>query len=96
MIQHAPAIDSKNFSTEEQAELADEVFTVRHRAPEIPIALPPARPNTALANGVLTEILKIEPSKADNFRCLVYKALWVDGLDISSPEVLHGLCLESG
>ena len=58
LIQHAPEIDSQSCSAEEQVELASEVATVRHRAPEISIALPPCRPNTGYAN-----IIAASPSK---------------------------------
>lgn len=95
MIEHAPAINSRNFSTQEQTELAEEVFTVRHRAPEVAIALPPARPNTALANGLFIRAIAIDPAKAIIFRNLVYRALWVDGEDISELEIIRPFLLEA-
>ncbi len=89
VIEHEPEVNSRECSPHDHAMLAGEVFTVRHRAPEVPIQLPPARPNTGLANRTYAGLLARDPDQAARFRSAIYRALWVEGLDISQPAVVE-------
>lgn len=91
LIQHAPEVSSHLSTTDDQVELTTEVATVRHRAPEIAIALPPSRPNTEQANIIAESLRQIRNELSEQFRKLVYRALWQEGLDISRPQILQQL-----
>lgn len=93
-IEHLPGISSDQFSLSEQSTIAAEVFTVRHRAPDIDIAIPPCRPNTALANRLLINVTDMAPALAPVLRQRIYCALWVEGQDISNKQVLLALLTE--
>ena len=71
-----------------RAELEDEVASVSSRAPEVPIALPPGKANTAAGLLATAAALRMDPQAGAAFRRAVYAAFWVDGRDISSAEVL--------
>ncbi len=53
LIVHAPELSSSMFSMEDQSLLANEVFSIHHRAPYIPVNLPPTRPGSEIATGLL-------------------------------------------
>lgn len=87
-IQHVPG--RENLCTlDDMAVLASEVFTVRHRAPEVAIAMPQQRPNTAEVTKVFTALQSKDPQLAMRFRTLIYRALWVEDQDISQHEVIE-------
>lgn len=96
MIQHAPTAHMESHNVPEQADLANEVFTVRHRAPEIPISLPPGRPNTGYAIQLAIAAAKVDRGKADSLRTSIYHSLWIEGDDISDPEILKSLVQSNG
>ncbi|WP_432471641.1 diguanylate cyclase [Amphritea sp. HPY] len=96
LIQHTPEVSSHLSTTDDQIELTSEVATVRHRAPDISIALPPSRPNTEQANVIAESLRQIRNDISEQFRKLVYRALWQDGLDISTPKVLQQLLEQAG
>lgn len=97
-VEHAPDAGGSAPSVDELSELANEVFTVRHRAPEVPIVLPGVRPQTATANLVFTAVARLRPDLAPQLRSALYRAIWIEGQDISDPtrlsSVLAGLGLE--
>jgi diguanylate cyclase (GGDEF)-like protein len=94
-IQHVP--NEMNLqSVEDMAQMASEVYTVRHRAPEVSIAMPQLRPNSAVANMILMALEAKNYSLAQKFRSRVFEALWMEGLDISDQEVVAKLLLEQG
>lgn len=94
-IEHMPGIGSEHFTPDEQSALAGEVFTVRHRAPDIHIAIPPCRPNTALANRLLFSVSEVAPGVASVLRRRIYQALWIDGQDISNEQILLSLLADT-
>jgi len=75
-------------------ELTREVADLRRRAPSIHINLPPWRPNSATASALVNAVNNIDPDKARRLRLRIFRALWVDGQDISQAEVLNGLLAE--
>ena len=77
-------------------EVADEVDQVRTRAPEVAIARPGGKPNTARAILAAAAADRIDQDRARAFRHAIYRAFWVDGADVSHPEVLAALAREHG
>jgi predicted DsbA family dithiol-disulfide isomerase len=78
------------------AELAEEVRSVRARAPEIAIAVPPGKASTAAGLLAAAAALRIDPARGADFRQAVYRAFWRDGRDVSDPAVLAALAREQG
>ena len=78
------------------AELAEEVASVRSRAPEVAIAVPPGKANTAGGLLATAAALRVDAERGAAFRKLVYRAFWRDGRDISDPAVLDELADEVG
>ncbi len=94
-IQHVPNLMNLS-NVEDLAELASEVFTVRHRSPDLAIAMPRLRPNSALVNEIYIAIQSRDHGLAGRFRERVFEALWKEGLDISTTEVVESLLAELG
>ncbi len=78
------------------SELVSEVASVRERAPSLEIVCPPLRPNTRLAIATILSVQDVAPEKSAMLRTSVFRALWQDGLDISSPGVLAELLRRAG
>jgi predicted DsbA family dithiol-disulfide isomerase len=78
------------------AELAEEVASVASRAPEVPIAMPPGKANTAAGLLATAAALRVDPPRGAAFRRSVYRAFWRDGRDVSDPAVLAVLAQETG
>lgn len=96
LIEHAQDIEHQDDSLQEQSILATEVFHVRHRAPDIAIAMPPARPNTHKATLIITELQRRDSAQANQLRQAFYQALWVDGLNIDDDQVVQSICSDNG
>ncbi|HET9900947.1 MAG TPA: DsbA family protein [Actinomycetes bacterium] len=78
------------------AELAEEVRSVRGRAPEVAIAVPPGKANTAAGLLATAAALRIDAVRGAAFRQAVYRAFWRDGRDVSDPAVLEALAHDEG
>ena len=78
------------------AELAEEVRSVRERAPEVAIVIPPGKANTAPGLLATAAALRIDAVRGADFRQAVYRAFWRDGRDVSDPAVLEALAREHG
>ncbi len=90
-IQHAPSVSSKQASFEVLSELAREVAEVRRRAPSTTINLPMFRPNSGPAAALVAAVGRKDPTRAGELRQRIYRALWVDGLDISDAKILDSI-----
>jgi diguanylate cyclase (GGDEF)-like protein len=95
-VRHTPSASSDQTGLEVLIELTREVAEVRRRSPSIEIAVPVFRPGTAPASAVYDLVSKKYPSRACNLRRLIFRALWVEGRDISRPEILQFLLDELG
>jgi diguanylate cyclase (GGDEF)-like protein len=87
-IEHQPSTTFNPNNFQVQSELTTEITEVRKLFPETTFVVPPGRPNSRLAIKLLTEIQRKSTLKADSFRALLYRALWVEGRDFSDPDVL--------
>ncbi len=97
-VQHAPHLPVPMASADLvlSQELPAEVRAIRTRASEIPIAVPPGKPNTALAIGYGAAALRADADAGRRFVRSLYAAFWTAGRDISDPLVLDALAAESG
>ena len=93
LINHNPHASYSTFSNKELVELTEEVFTIRHRAPDIPIVLPTGRPNVAAAEQLLYAVKRQQPEKHPELRTAIYRAYWVNDCNIEAEDVLED-CLQ--
>jgi len=96
LIEHAPEIGVYGRNAESQAELAGEVFTVRSRAPQVQLSLPPIRSDSRFAILCIIAAMEQDYSKALQLRANLYRALWVRGLDIANTSVIYDCITEAG
>ncbi|MGH7257807.1 MAG: DsbA family oxidoreductase [Nitrospiraceae bacterium] len=92
-VQHAPflSVPMTRWSGGDLSELRDEVAFVQRLAPEIVITVPSGKPNTKLAIAVVAGVMATYPEQARRLIQSLYRALWRDGLDLSSSAVIEGL-----
>ena len=95
-IQHAPSVSSKQAGFKVLSELVTEVAQVRRKAPSTRINIPMFRPNSAAASTLVNTVNKSDPARASQLRRRIYRALWIDGQDISDPDLLAALLKELG
>lgn len=84
MVEHAPDAAVPMAGKADPRELDE----VRHAAPEIELRTPTGLPNSGLASRVFAAL---PPEHRFDFLHRVYRALWVEGRDISSPAVIDEL-----
>ena len=95
-VEQAPSVSSATPDREMLIRLTREVAELRRRAPSIPVTVPLFRPNTAMASQSLDAVARKFPEKASELRRGIFRALWVDGLDISQQAVLDALLADLG
>ncbi|MBL7002574.1 MAG: diguanylate cyclase [Gammaproteobacteria bacterium] len=91
LIQHTSELNFNTFSREDSIVLINQVSDIKQQIPSLEIKTPDYKPNTEFA---IQAILK--NSEGDPFQRLsliqrFYEALWVEGLDISEPEVITNI-----
>ena len=96
LVEHAPDLGLYGNRPEILTELASDVFAVRSLAEDVPLKLPPERPDSRFAILCVIAALEIDKVKACKLRESFYTALWVDGKDISCPSVIFKCIEESG
>jgi diguanylate cyclase (GGDEF)-like protein len=94
MIQQTPDIHSGRITLELLGELTAEVAEVRYRAPSTEINVPMFRPNSAAASALVYTISRDDLIEAVQLRRRIYRALWIEGQDISKADTLASLLLE--
>jgi predicted DsbA family dithiol-disulfide isomerase len=97
-VQHAPqlAIPMAPADAHLGAELQEEVRAIRRLAPEIVIAAPPGKPNTASAIAAVASALGSDALNAQRFKDALYRAFWQQGADLSDINILAKLAGENG
>ena len=97
-VEHEPDLPVPMMREDEElnAEVAEEVGSVRSRAPDVEIVEPSGKPNTARAIAVAAAAERVDGRRAADLRHALYRALWVDGADISEPGVLDDLAAAHG
>jgi len=96
-VQHAPHLPSpmKPWQGSLGAELRHEVAVVQRLAPELPITLPPGKPNTKPAIERAIALLGLNRTNGMEFIRRTYRAFWCEGRDISDRKVLGDLAGDS-
>ena len=97
-VEHEPDLPVPMMSDDEDlnAEVAEEVESVHSRAPDVGIGVPTGKPNTARAIAFASAAERADPERGRAVRHAIYQAFWVDGADISQPEVLEAIAAEHG
>ncbi|MGD8348057.1 MAG: diguanylate cyclase [Gammaproteobacteria bacterium] len=90
-IEHAPATRSEDTGFDALSKLVGEVAELRRRAPSIQINIPLFRPNTAAASALANAVGLADREQAARLRRRIFRALWIDGEDISNPDFLAAL-----
>lgn len=97
-VQHAPGllVPMTPWRGALAEDLEREVEAVRLRAPDLPITLPPGKPNTARAICAAALALQMDRQRGPLFKDLLYRAFWCRRVDLSDPETLDRLAAEAG
>ncbi|WP_447986661.1 DsbA family oxidoreductase [Nitrospira sp. Nam74] len=97
-VQHAPHLSAPmaHAGPTFASELAREVQFVQRLAPEVPIALPRGKPNTAQATAAVATAMDQDRSKAHRLATSLYRVFWQHGTDISDRSVIQDLAREAG
>ncbi len=96
LIIHAPELSSTLFSMEDQSLLANEVFSIHHRAPDIPVNLPQTRPGSEMATRLMHVLDGLPIERQIPVRVALYRALWVEGENIADAQALQTLIDRAG
>ena len=96
LIVHAPELSSSMFSMEDQSLLANEVFSIHHRAPDVPVNLPPTRPGSEMATRLLHALDGLPIEQRVPVRVALYRALGVEGENIADAEALQAVIDRAG
>ena len=96
LIVHAPELSSSMFSMEDQSLLANEVFSIHHRAPDVPVNLPPTRPGSEMATRLLHALDRLPIEQQVPVRVALYRALWVEGENIADAQALQAVIERAG
>ncbi|HCX87931.1 MAG TPA: hypothetical protein DG761_07885 [Gammaproteobacteria bacterium] len=96
LIVHAPELSSSLFSMEDQSLLANEVFSIHHRAPDIPVNLPQTRPGSEMATRLMHVLDGLPIEQQITVRVALYRALWVEGENIADAQALQAVIERTG
>lgn len=93
-VQHAPHLPVPMAPAD--PELAGEARSLAALAPDVPVAGPGGKPNTAAAIEHAAAALRTDPARGRAFVRSLYAAFWRDGRDLSDPRVLAVLADDAG
>ncbi|WP_428034708.1 diguanylate cyclase [Amphritea sp.] len=96
MVEHDAISNAYQGSAENMAELANNIFNIRNRAPDITISLPSTLGDSLFPSLCITATQQIDPDRAATFLRTLYRALWIKGKDIASPAVIYDALEEAG
>ncbi len=96
MVEHDALSSSYQGCAEKMAELANDIFNIRHRVTDISIALPQTLGDSMFPSLCIAAAQLIDPERAAYFLRTLYRALWIKGKDISSPAVIYDALEEAG
>ena len=96
LVQHTPPAADPGSDLDALIELTSQVADLRRRAPSVEIAVPLIRPDSGPASQLLVAVSARSPQQAIRLRQRIFRALWVEGLDIAAREVLDSLLAEIG
>jgi diguanylate cyclase (GGDEF)-like protein len=96
LIVHAPELSSSTFSMEDQSLLANEVFSIHHRAPDVPVNLPQTRPGSEMATQFMHVLDGLPIEQQVLVRVVLYRALWVEGENIADVQALQAVIDRAG
>ncbi|MDJ0776816.1 MAG: diguanylate cyclase [Gammaproteobacteria bacterium] len=96
VVDHAPRASSRRTGFEVLSELTAEIAEVRSRAPSTAINVPVFRPASAAASKLYAAVNRRHPDKAAELRRRIFRALWIDGADISDAALLDALVEQLG
>ncbi len=97
-VQHAPHLPKpmKSWQGSLGAELRHEVAAVQRLASDLPISLPPGKPNTKLAIRLAASHLLQDREEGMRVVRALHRAFWCEGKDLSSQLVLDEFGLADG
>jgi diguanylate cyclase (GGDEF)-like protein len=93
LVVHASHVLEGPFTIMQQTLLANEVFSLQRRAPDIQVLLPPKRCSSDEATQLLVTIERTHPDRLIELRTEIYRALWQKGKDIGDRGVLESVLL---
>jgi diguanylate cyclase (GGDEF)-like protein len=88
LVVHASHVLEGPFTIMQQTLLANEVFTLQRRAPDIQVLLPPKRCSSDEATLLIMAIEEAHPHRLTELRTQIYRAFWQEGKDIGDRNVL--------
>lgn len=95
-VQREPQTSSQQFGFGLLSMLSAEVAEVGRRAPSVDINIPMFRPNSAVAISLVHRVSREDSQQGQRLRHAVFRALWVEGKDISDRLVLDALLEKLG
>ena len=95
-VEHAPGFNRQAMTEAQEALLTHEFNLIKQRAKDVAVKYPGKVVNSQLALQSLTSLELIDAVKGAQYRSLLYRAYWLQGKDISDPQVLHELLLSIG
>jgi predicted DsbA family dithiol-disulfide isomerase len=89
-VQHAPHLPRplKSWNGSMAVELRQEIAVVRRLAPDLPIVLPPGKPNTRAAIERTIALLDRDRTTGMEVVRAAYRAFWCEGKDLSDSATL--------